>query len=377
MAANLQKEGPLVLRSVNNSDLLQLVNLLISDKKWIEEYPSQTPPFRISRHIEKSPTLGHSHAANGLRSLFMHQSQANLQPNYEGDKKFQNIPHTGVSSTTFNKKSSDRSRSEILADCQKLVKDILKEHPEGYKMGNFWKLFFERYGYPLDIQRLGYKRLTFLLEKMPGVRIESNNIIPARMAPDNPGLETDVPNIRQNTSRALGSTACGLPDASTKGDEFDSAWDELGPIARRIDNRIITYPDYESSLSDDEISDLEGEISTSELPGRLQKPALDEVDSSLLQILDSWYSSKEGDDGKDNSEDYEVMIDCSEFNVKPSGAVEVDKKTEKYSEDNGKRPRVPKKNYSFVADPVGRDRDKLIHGILGTLKKSSESRMEA
>ncbi|XVF61823.1 hypothetical protein PTKIN_Ptkin08bG0161700 [Pterospermum kingtungense] len=396
MAENLQKEGLLVLRSLDNSDLLQLVDLLISDKKLIEECPSQKPPFRITRAIEKSPTSGHSHAANGLRSIFMQtQSQANLQPKH-GEKKLQNIPHSGVSSKVINKKSSDLSRSEILADCQKLVKEILKEHPKGYKMGNFWKLFFERYGYPLDIQRLGYKKLTFLLETMPGIKIESNYIIPATMVPDNSCLETAVPNIRENTSRTLENAACVLPDASTKGDEFDSAWDELGPVSntssnrkelqsilgsKRTDNTKITYPDYEPSLSDDEISDSEGEFSTPEQPGPVKKPALDEEDSSLLQILDSWYSSKDGNDGKDDekddSENSEVMIDCSEYNVKPSGAAEAGMKTENSSEDNGKRQRILKKNYSFVADPVGCDRDKLINGILGSLKKSSESRMEA
>ncbi|XWS44792.1 hypothetical protein CRYUN_Cryun15aG0078800 [Craigia yunnanensis] len=104
---------------------------------------------RITRAVEKNPVLGHSHAANGLRSIFILTPQDNLQPK-QGEKKLQNIPHSGVLSTIINKKSSDCSRCEILADCQKLVKEILKEHPEGYNMGSFRKLFLERYGYPLD-----------------------------------------------------------------------------------------------------------------------------------------------------------------------------------------------------------------------------------
>ncbi|XWS33216.1 hypothetical protein CRYUN_Cryun22dG0061900 [Craigia yunnanensis] len=388
MAESLLKEGPLALRTLSNNDLLQLVDLLISEKKWIEECPSQPYPFRITRAVEKSPDLGHSHAANGLRSIFMRTpSQANLQPKHEGEKKLQNIPHSGVSSTIINKKYSDRSRCEILADCQKLVKEIPKEHPEGYHMSTFRKLFLERYGYPLDIQRLGYKKLASLLEIMPGIKIESSYIIPASMIADNSGLETAVSNIRENTSHALGNTACELPDASTKDNDFDSTWDELGPVfntslnrkelqsvlgSKRTEDTEITYPDYEPSLSDDEISDFEGEISTSEQSRQQQKQGLDEEDSSLLQILNSWYSSKEGEDRKDNSENSECMVDCSEYLVKPSDAARVSMKTETSLEDFGKRNKL-QKNYSFVADSVGNDKDKLINGILGSLRKSSES----
>ncbi|XVE86606.1 hypothetical protein DITRI_Ditri18aG0047500 [Diplodiscus trichospermus] len=391
MAENLLKEGPMVLKSLSNTDLLQLVDLLISDKKWIEECPSQTAPFRITRAVEKSPSLGHSHAANGLRSIFMHTpSQTKLQPKQKGGKKLQNIPHSAVSSTIINQKSSDRSRYDILSDCQNLVKEMLKERPEGYNMANFRKLFLERYGYPLDIQSLGYKKLASLLEKMPGIKIESTYIIPAHMVPDNSGLETTVPNVPENISN-VESGACEFADVSTKDDDFDSTWDELGPLSNASSNRKelqsvlrskrtedskITYPDYEPSLSDDELSDTEGEISTSEQSGLQQKPGLDEEDSSLLQILDSWYSSKEGEDRKDNSENSDSMVDCSEYDVKPPGSAGVGMKTENSLEDYGKRQRQQKK-YSFVADSEGPDKDKLINGILGSLKKSSESRMEA
>ncbi|KAK6238141.1 hypothetical protein QUC31_003610 [Theobroma cacao] len=390
MAENLLKEGPLVLRSLSNIDLLQLVDLLISDKKWIEECPSQTSPFRITRAFEKSPCLGHSHAANGLRSIFMHTpSQANLQPKHEGEKKLQNIPDSGASSTIINKKSSDRSRCEIISDCQKLVEQIMKEHPEGYNMGLFRKLFLERYDYPLDIQRLGYKKLASLLEIVPGIKIESCYIIPESMVPDNAGLETDVPNIQGNTSHALGNSAGELPDASTKDDDFDPTWDELGPVlstssnkelqsvlgSKRTEDTKVAYSNYEPSVSDDEFSDSEGEISTSEQSGRQQKPGINEEDSSLLQILDSWYSSKEDEERKENSENAEGMVDCSEYHVKPSGAAEVGMRSETSLKDCGQRRRL-QKNYSFVADPVGNDKDKLIDGILGSLKKSSESRMQ-
>ncbi|TYI02146.1 hypothetical protein ES332_A11G250600v1 [Gossypium tomentosum] len=387
LAENLLKEGPFVLRSLSNTDLLHLVDLLISDKKWIEECPSQASPFKITKAAGKSPSLGHSHASNGLRSIFMRTpSQANLQTEHEGEKKLQNIPHSGVSSTIPDKNSSDRSRFQVLSDCQNLVKDILKEHPEGHNVANFRKLFLERYGYPLDIQRLGYKKLVSVLKNVPGIKIESTYILPASMVPDDFGPETAAGNIQENVSHALGE----LPDdATTKGDALDTTWDELGPVSNTTSTRNesqsglgskrmgtkATYPDY-PSLSDDEFSDSEREISSAERSGLKQKPGVDEEDSSLLQILDSWYSSKKVKDKTDNSANSEGLVDCSEYDVKPSGAAGESMKTEKYLEDYGKKQRMQKK-YSFVADPVGNDRDKLINVILGSLRKSSESRMKA
>ncbi|KAL4378568.1 hypothetical protein GQ457_02G009850 [Hibiscus cannabinus] len=185
MVENLQKRGPLALKYLSNTDLLHLVNLLISEKKWIEECPSQTYPFKISEAVDKSPNLGHSLAANGLR--LSNPSDAKLQPKHEEEKELQGISHSGVSSGLVNEKSPDCSRYDILADCEKLVKEILKEHPEGYNISNFKDLFLVRYGYSLDIQRLGYRKLSSLLEIMPGVKIESTFIIPASTVPENSG----------------------------------------------------------------------------------------------------------------------------------------------------------------------------------------------
>ncbi|TYH45931.1 hypothetical protein ES332_D11G300100v1, partial [Gossypium tomentosum] len=164
MAENLLKEGPLVLRSLSNTDLLHLVDLLISDKKWIEECPSQASPSKITKAAGKSPSLGHSHAANGQ--------------NMEGEKKLQNIPHSGVSSTIPDMNSSDRSRFQVLSDCQNLVKDILKEHPEGHNVANFRTLFLERYN-------------------VLGIKIESTYILLASMVPDDFGPETAAGNIKK------------------------------------------------------------------------------------------------------------------------------------------------------------------------------------
>ncbi|OMP06537.1 hypothetical protein CCACVL1_01521 [Corchorus capsularis] len=394
MAEKLRKEGPLALRSVSNCDLLELVDLLISDKKWIEECSSKTSPFRIARAVEKSHVSGNTPAANGLRSIFLRtSSQANLQRKHEGHKKLENVPHSGVSSTIINKNATERSKSEILAHCQKLVKMILKEHPEGYKIGAFRKLFLERYGYPLDIQRLGYKKLSSLLEKIPGVKLESPYIMPASSVPKDSDLETVVPNVQEDSSQALQNSAGVLSDALTKGEDPESAWDELGPVSCTSSNKNemqsvfgigskttedaeIACFNYEPSISDDEFSDSEGELSTPEQRGKQQKPTIVEGDSSLFQILDSWYSSKEGEDNPEKSED---MVDCLEATqVNPSDAAGVDVNEEASLEDHGQKQRLHK-TYSFVADPVavGDDKGKLISGILGNLEKRKKRRKKS
>ncbi|PPS19731.1 hypothetical protein GOBAR_AA00858 [Gossypium barbadense] len=186
MAENLLKEGAFVLRSLSNTDLLHLVDLLVSVKKWIEECPSQASPFKIIKAAGKSPSLGHSHAANGQTC------RQNI-----GEKKLQNIPHSGVSSTIPDKNSSDRSRFQVLSDCQNLVKDTVKEHPEGHNVANFRTLFLERYGYPLDIQRLGYKNLVSVLKNVPGIKTESTYILLASMVPDDFGPETAAGNSKK------------------------------------------------------------------------------------------------------------------------------------------------------------------------------------
>ncbi|KAH1255281.1 hypothetical protein GmHk_04G011487 [Glycine max] len=47
MARKLRKNGPPVFRSLSKKDILQLLELLISEKKWLEETPTQTFPFQF------------------------------------------------------------------------------------------------------------------------------------------------------------------------------------------------------------------------------------------------------------------------------------------------------------------------------------------
>ncbi|KAJ4715435.1 meiosis arrest female protein 1-like [Melia azedarach] len=388
MAQCLQKEGPLALRELSDHDLLDLVDVLISEKKWVEEYPSQDSPFKLTRLVGKRSSLGQSAAANGLRSIFMDtlsKSNSLKIPDHDGEKKSPSIPHFGVSGSVIHRKSSDRSRNDILADCQKLVNDILKEYPEGYNLGSFRKLFLERYGYHLDLQKLGYQKLATLLQIMPGVKIESTYILPATKVPDSVVPGTSLPEFQETNADQPSANSDGeLSETSKKNDDSDSQWEELGPVSNSDGNEVQSglksratkdtmtemYPEYEPSVSDDELSDSEGESSPKTRSEEQVKSQINDVDSSLLQILDSWYSSKEGDDNK--SKNVDGMVDCSNDGAKPS---EVATNSEP-SLGNFIRKQRPEKKYAFVLDSDDNDKDKLIDGILGSLKKSGESKMQ-
>ena len=75
------------------------------------------------------------------------------QLQHDGEERDQNLPHTRVCQPVIDKKLLGRSKSEILAHFQKIVDEILKEYPEGFKMSAFRILFLDRHGYSLDVQK--------------------------------------------------------------------------------------------------------------------------------------------------------------------------------------------------------------------------------
>lgn len=382
MALNLQKEGPLFLRSLATSDLLQLVDLLISEKKWVKECASQMSPFELAQR-DGETSLNHSHHSNRLSSIFSGKpSRHDMQrsPVHDGEETCKNIPHTGVSLPLIKNRLSDKSRSEILADCQKLVNEKLKEYPGGYNMGLFRKAFHHRYGYRLDLNMLGYEKLALLLQTMDGVKVDSAHIYPFYEAPEVFDMET-VPCIKKQSVRHTVVNSYHQFSDSRKEDASDSPWDELGPVTsitmnkneveagpRRKEMRS-TCSDYELPISD--VSDSDGEASPGTASERQGKGRVNKEDSSLLQILDSWYSNKNGDNSKDNLENVGETIDYTTVS-KLSASSGVGTNLENHA-----RKSRHIKSYSFVADTVGGDKDKLIDGILGSLKKSSDPRMES
>ncbi|PKI58597.1 hypothetical protein CRG98_020986 [Punica granatum] len=336
LARNMRKGGPAILETLSETDLLRLIDLVISEKKLVEENTSQVFPFRLSQP--------RSQGSKGLRSIFSDKTSE-----HEGERKVHNISHTGVSSPVLNKKPPDRSRNQLLADVQKLVQEVLVRHPEGYNITCFRKLFLEKYGYPLDLQKLGYLKITGLLQVIPGVSLESGLMFPSSRA-------------KQGSSPV---TSTGIQSvASSDGDSSDS-WDELGPLTKESSGGRTKLPKYESALLDEEevTSGSEDETSLAGQGGGRHKKQRDmDEDSSLMQILNSWYSK---DVGSGNTKD-----------LKPEEAGCPDLSSDS-SELYEQRQRQ-KKAYSFVADTNGSgEREKQIESILGSMKNmESEQRMQ-
>ncbi|XP_010260965.1 PREDICTED: uncharacterized protein LOC104599913 [Nelumbo nucifera] len=390
MAEWLQKEGPIVLSSLSTSDLICLVNLLISEKKWIGEHPSETFPFRIIAPAGRKASPRKGSCSNGLSSIFSDiASQASLQrPEHESGK----AKNTGAVFAE-SKRTSEKSRTEILTNCQKLVAEILEEHPDGFNMGCFKKLFLERYGYVLDYQMLGYQKLAALLQNMPGVRIESTYILPVRSISPDCFSESIVPCSLDNsgTGKAV-KLDSELSGSSRKDNDRDCVWEELGPIktgshgnvtVSGLDRKANKEPmemepvDVDANfLSEEEFSDMEKDNKpTSCVTGQV-KARTNEEESSLLQILDSWYSSKDDDGRKHQSQNGDELVDCSKTSSVTSGSSELEVKGTPVVTNCGHKLR-PLKKYSFVSDQVGDDKEKVIDNILGSLKKSTESRIRA
>lgn len=374
LVQNLQKQGPPVLKSLPEGNLLYLIDLLISDKKWVEECTSQAFPFTLPQAAGKDRVNNPPSGPNGLSQIFAGK-QLNLQE--LGEQKHQNPSDTGVHQNVVHRGSSSKSRNEMLADCQKLVIHIVKEYPEGYNMACFRKLFMEKHGYALDLQKLGFDKLVNLLQTMSDVRIESSLIFPVGTFKS---LQTDLP-IQGSKTGPVSNPSRESSISSHKDDDMDSCWDELGPVAssgpgKQETNVRLTkksqkgktvekLPEYEP-LNEDDFTDSEEETSSSSPESKL-----DEERSSLLQILDSWYTNK-GDDDKDKPRGTTNSIDddttgTGSLPSKPTGS-------RAKAESPAVKRHKPLKTYSFVVEKANDAQDKLVDGILGNLKKSSSDR---
>ncbi|XP_052111615.1 uncharacterized protein LOC107470333 [Arachis duranensis] len=367
LAQKLQKGGPAVLKSLTEKDILQLIDLLIADKKWLEVSSSTNYPFKVTRPVQKNSSMGLSHGANGLRSLFLNRtSQSNLQKllEHDAEKHNQNTPHTSVLKLATEKLYAERSRNDILVDCQKVVDEILRIHPEGYNIGCFRKLFYEMCGYHISLQKLGYKNLASLLQTMQGAKLESTNIFPSDSE---------------------------LSGSAPKDDSMDSPWEELGPIsANNSDQSDVEselsrnakeldtskYPDYEPVGLDYDPSESEEDSSCLTQPEEQGKPRCNEQDSSLLKVLDFWHCRKEGENSAKNSDSVDIFNNDSLKRILNPSGESSQGALSKIPSGNYKEKHSSRKSYSFVADPLLSPKDKLIDGMLDGFKKTDESKMQ-
>lgn len=245
MAKNLNDEGPSSLKPLDGSKMLDLVCLLISEKKWIKENPSDALPFRVTRFTEKSSCLSNPRSTDGLRAVFVNMSKS-LCDEASGEKNPKNIG--------MRQKPKERSRNQVIADCHKLIKKITEENPGGYNMSNLKKDFLDKFGYRLEYHNLGYPKLQSLIQMMPEARIESGYIVPS---------STPAPY------------------------ESDSSFEDLGPVSKKI-------RENEPSVSDEDFDSEteEEELSFKQSGNERKKKKEDETESDLLQILGSWDTVK-------------------------------------------------------------------------------------
>lgn len=382
MSHNLQKQGPPVLRDLTETDLHHLVDLLISDKKLVEECLSEKYPFKLIQPAEKG-------SCKGLSSIFLDtQSQPGLQSwQKQKQKEFQNLPPAGDLSPTIHK-NLNKSRNEIVADCRKLLELIVTEYQQGFSIGRFRKMFLEKYGYPLEVHKFSYNKVVSLIQTMPGVKIEAGKIMPAPFdidlkSCDLEAAESSVQKVDVDDAKSnFGANMSATPKMSKLP---DSSWEELGPItcttpkrqkmgsSRKKKREAVEQVNYDyEPVSDVYLSGSDDENLSSRGDGHHYYAKKGE-DISLLEILD-WYQNKEDDTrgSKDCTralpDKVDVVDSCSgkdSISSLSSGSL----KNKDYVGSCEKKSR-PSKSYSFVSDEVVDDKDKLIDGILGSLKKS-------
>ncbi|RDX69330.1 hypothetical protein CR513_51572, partial [Mucuna pruriens] len=229
MAHKLQKDGPLVFRSLTEKYILQLVELLISKKKWLEESPSQTFPFRLTQAIRQNLLIEH------------HSPSCKNQLN------------------------------------------MMWRNPEGYSMSSFPKLFVDRYGYHLDLQKLGYQKLASLLQIMPDLKVESTYIFPFVSASEGETFYLKTQVTDASHAHAISNSDSELSDSAPKDDNMESPWEKLGPVSVNSSNQsnmesklsqkakeleTSKRPHYEPIGSDYNSSESEGDSSYLNQPRR-------------------------------------------------------------------------------------------------------------
>ncbi|KAL5224939.1 hypothetical protein ABZP36_011578 [Zizania latifolia] len=350
------------LKGLDEKDLHQLVNLLVSEKKWVEETPSRCFPFRLTLTHKRTCAPSNSSKFHGLSSLF-HNGKSLQQVKCVGDKSTNGplareeiLSDVGDKSTNepldreeilsdVGDKSTNRplAREEILSDCHKLLKDLFLEYEHGFYMCIFKPRFVQKHGYVLDHKKLGYPNLQSLLQIfMPGIRVKFPRVLPAQNGND------------QDGSKGNGN--------QSNGDDF--VWEELGPVSATTET--VEWVEKEMcyrppTLSDDDFSDNENHAD--------QQPRRETETSSFLQIIDSWRISKDVTSKK--IQDIDGLVDCSR-----SDRCNLDN----LIEGNAPKPtRSLHKQYSFVSDSEEEDneKDKLVETVLGSLQKARGSKLHS
>lgn len=268
LAQRLQKVGPSHLSSLSEGDLNHMVDLLISEKKWLEESTGRTFPFKLIHPARNSAPSSNSNGSLVSALFGANSSQSNMRrsPFHERVDEKKRGTFSGARSVESNKNPSGRSKSEILADCKKLVAEKLIYQPDGFRMSNFKPWFHERYGYNLDHSKLGYPKLAALLVTIPGTDVDGEFLCSSKKSSKN-----IIPY-----------------NVETKGSNNKDSRSSLESNNRKNSSRSDINGERIEVASDDD-SYLTSGISDSEGSSELDEKIPSEEDSSLLNLLDSFH----------------------------------------------------------------------------------------
>ncbi|KAG0502236.1 hypothetical protein HPP92_002308 [Vanilla planifolia] len=329
LVKRLKVEGPESLKELDRKHLLNLVDILVSEKKWLEECASQMFPFKLTMPSKKNscPSQPSSHF-NGLSSLFSYRfPPSNSQKTSEQQKTQQNpisvgLPETGTTPPTnlgelrLWFKSNFVGRGDVEPDeFQKLYEDKfnIKLCSSSYGYHSVGSLLAAcstgvanamgrgngpscRESILTDCQKL----VKELMEKNPTVFnmsifrdefVKKYGYVLDYQALGYPRLMSllqIIPGIRVDSSfiRPLGENLpamyLNLEEDKSKNvllekvKTDDSLWEELGPLSQ-MDKEVTFSP---VSLSEDEYTDSEEDAHP--LPERLGNNKEGAEDGSLL-----------------------------------------------------------------------------------------------
>lgn len=297
-----------------------MVDLLISDN-WVDECRHKAFPFKLKKSVDRSHASSYDHGSEELDGIFSsRQSLSQVSHGFENpvSERGQRPPETLVQlkawycktfkgnvitkasdlnacfveqfgnkidvssyghsniedlletcSTNFwNQEENERRRCQmsqhkILSDCQKLVEDCLRERPSGVLLTALKSLFYQKYGYNLDYQRLGYVKLSHMLKIFPGMEVKSNWVVP------------DLAKLKLAVTETLNSDTGTKKYVDTSTHMEDDSWDELGPLT---ETRLL-----ENKRKKEEL--VKSAVSETLNSGTINKK---DVNVSALIEVDSW-----------------------------------------------------------------------------------------
>ncbi|PKA47002.1 hypothetical protein AXF42_Ash011676 [Apostasia shenzhenica] len=424
LAQNLCDEGPQHLKDLSENHLLQLVDALIVEKKWVEESASQLFPFRIPLPDRRSCIPFHPNRSSGLSSIFSRSPRFVLRKPLNQVNQVQNSlasakPSIEIADTKppfnftelkvwFQNNFDSESRSHIEPDdVQKLFENKFNRKlcSLSYGFSDMQNLIevcltdandaHVKKGPPRREEVLSdcQKLLQELLEKYPnGFNIgifrpefiqKYGYILNYQMLgyPKLLSLLQIMPGVRVKLSRVFPAEIANQVSDSNQeddkdnpvenGNSEDSSWEELGPISdsatleqkHGLEKEAI-FP--EASLSDDEFSDSEEDLPSPACKSGDNKQ--DDEDSTLLKILSSWHESKECG-AKEQDKDLDVLVDCLRADTF---------KNSDTATGSLKKVKVKAhKRYTFTADDVGDGKERFVDSVLAKLQKPGNQRLRS